>query len=274
MTAAKDTDTFGVTRGRSFTRSHHHVKRCHTHIYPTVSCGSYSTTDTIPRSLSPSSRTSIYAANLQTAHKRRLKSPFLGTEGLSEYPEDRCFVTSMPYTNSKLGISGYYSGEMDVVSKLPDGEGMLCCHDGRVLDGEWRIGEFQAFCPILARRPRASDSSFPGDSSICSSLSASVTRHAWRHLDETKKIKIPKNLYIVKYPVDYVNTGDSSIPRSPPARMGSRGSASDQTEKTSPLSRMDSIDNGKLDNESKKALKPSRFVSKINMSMNTIRRRM
>ncbi|KAL7479440.1 hypothetical protein ACHAW6_005241 [Cyclotella cf. meneghiniana] len=274
MTAPKDPENSCVIRGRSLTRSKHNINYLHMHIAPTVSCRSFLTTDTIPRSLSPSSRTSIYAASVQKAHQIRLESPLSNIEGLSEYPEVRCVVTSMPYTNSKRGLSGHYSGMMDLASKLPDGEGILCCHDGRVLDGEWRLGEFEVFCPITARRPRDSDSSFPCDISTCSSLSASVTRHYWRDVDKTKTIKVPKNFCIVTHSHHGVIKGTSNGRRSPPTRMASRGSVSEHTEKTSPLSPIDSIDNSKLENEAKRALNPFSLVSKVKMSMNTIRRRM
>ena len=113
MTAPKDPENSCVIRGHSLTRSKHNINYLHMQIAPTIRCRSFLTTDTIPRSLSPSSRTSIYAANLQKAHQSHLESPLSNIEGLSEYPEVHCVVTSMPYTNSKCGLSGHYSGMMD-----------------------------------------------------------------------------------------------------------------------------------------------------------------
>lgn len=281
MRAPQDPIESDATRGRSSTRSCQHMKCCTKRIDPPASPGPFSTTDTIPRSLSPSSRTSKYAANALRAYKMRHQWQVLDTERLSEYPGVRFFVTSMPYSYSRLGLSGYYSGNMDAVSKLPDGEGVLFCHDGRRLAGIWLLGEIQASCLVLPRRSSINDSLLPCDSSTCSSLSASVTRQASPDVNDTKKIKIPKNFDIVIHTpmqIDFhdeddVKAGIFKAPRPALARMVSRGNASEYTDKTHPISRMDSIDSGRYGKESKKLLHSFAVVSKVKTSINSIRRR-
>eukprot|EP00804_Cyclotella_cryptica_P012245 CCRYP_013838-RA/>CCRYP_013838-RA protein AED:0.27 eAED:0.27 QI:0/-1/0/1/-1/1/1/0/282 len=281
MTAPTDAIESAATRGRSSTRSHHHTQ-CSA-IDPPESGGSFSTTDTIPRSLSPSARASKYAAEVLKAYKRRLPWQYTDTGGLSDPPGIRCIVTSMPYNYPKLGLSGYYSGNIDTVTKLPDGEGVLCCHDGTRIEGDWYLGELGATCSVPIWRAGGSDSSsLPCNSSTCSSLSASVTRQTSREaVHETKKVKIPKNFVIVIHTpmkIDYrdkddVNTGIFKAPRSTFTRMVSRGNVSEKTERTCPISRMDSVDSGRYRYESKKSFKPLGVVSKVKTSIHSIRRR-
>lgn len=281
MRVSQDPIEPDATRGRSSTRSCQHMKFGAKRIDPPASIGSLLTIDTIPRSLSPSSRTSKYAANVLKTYKMRLRGQVLDAEGSSEYPGVRFFVTSMPYSYSRLRLSGYYSGSMDAVSKLPDGEGILFCNNGKRLAGIWLLGEIQASCLDLTRRSRVGDSLLSCDSSNCSSLSASVTRQASPDFNETKKIKIPKNFDIVIHtpmPIDFhdkddVKAGIFKAPRPAITRMVSRGNESEYTDKTHPISRMDSIDSGRYGKESKKLLQSFAVVSKVKTSINFIRRR-
>ena len=183
-------------RGRSTTRNPRNFR--HEDAVDPISCGgSISTTSTysIPRSHSPTSRTSRYVNRMHSLRLRTMLHP----EGDEEYPGVRCTVTSLPYTNSRLGSSGFYWGKMDVASKLPDGDGILYCHDGNIVEGEWCLGRLLSNEPISARRcTESSDDTCC--SSTCSSLSASITRHRvpTSVSEPNTEIVIPKTLYIIK----------------------------------------------------------------------------
>lgn len=174
-----------VTRGRSVKRIR---RRINQHIGDSDVLSTTST-DSIPRSHSPNPRVpSVFLACVSA----------LSSEGVMEYPGLRCDVKSMPYTNSKLGLSGCYTGKMDVVSKLPDGKGTLYCRDGRIFDGEWRLGGMLPMEPIKPRCSFNSESSDTCNSSSCSSLSANVTRHrSTIDAKDVQKFRVPKNLYII-----------------------------------------------------------------------------
>ena len=86
------------------------------------------TNDKITTSQSPTSQPSV--SEIETSAANEVK----------DYPGIRCHITSLPYTDKTYGWSGYYSGMMDSIAKLPDGEGLLYNNDGRILYGEWRLG--------------------------------------------------------------------------------------------------------------------------------------
>ena len=93
---------------------------------------------------------------------------------------------------------------MDVISKLPDGEGVLYCRDGRVFDGEWRLGELLLMDTL---RMLHSVTRPCGDVSTCSSLTASVTRRRSQEMaTDDKKRKVPKNVYVVTRSFSSVKT--------------------------------------------------------------------
>ncbi|KAL7475466.1 hypothetical protein ACHAW6_001378 [Cyclotella cf. meneghiniana] len=63
---------------------------------------------------------------------------------LTTPPNNRYFVSSMPWNRSDFHSCGLYSGQIDAASKLPDGFGIFRCScgdDGCYLKGEWTFGE-------------------------------------------------------------------------------------------------------------------------------------
>ena len=134
----------------------------------------------------------------------------LNPEGDKEYPGVRCTVKSLPYASTRLGLSGLYCGEMDVVSKLPDGEGILYCHGGKYLEGEWRLGRFLLEDPTKSSQYSESTQD-ACDSSACSSLSVSITGRLSSSINThpKTKIKIPKNLYVIKSGPSNMTTRDN-----------------------------------------------------------------
>jgi hypothetical protein len=253
-----------VNRGRSPTRT---TRRSagRSGIDPIICRNSFSTSsnDTAPRSHSPTSRTSLYVNRVHSARLQALLHP----AGESEYPGVRCVVKSLPYTNSKLGLSGYYTGKMDVISKLPDGEGILYCHDGQIFHGEWRLGAILPVQPIVAKRCSA-ESSDTCDSSTCSSLSASITRLPRTENDTpVKKIKVPKYLYIVTHtPLNMVPCkSDEDVEvmpiKSALSKVESQGNVNEDTGTSSLSSNVHVNDSIKPDKRTRFSWKP--LVSKV-----------
>ncbi|KAL3793431.1 hypothetical protein ACHAWO_004759 [Cyclotella atomus] len=250
-----------ATRGRPATRTCRNTGRSDEPVACTrsVSTTSTSSADSIPRSHSPTSRTSRYAQAVYSPHLAAL----LNSEGEAEYPGVRCEVKCLRYTNTKLGLSGYYTGSMDVVSKLPDGEGTLFCHDGRIFKCGWRLGGILPMEPIRARRCSDGSSSDTCDFSTCSSVTASV-----RHLrprsaeDDAKKLKVPKNLYIItRSPSNMFPEEDMSRRLSTESRVESEGNVSEQTEVTAESSNV--FSEYSCRNRDEKLFKWKPFVTKV-----------
>eukprot|EP00956_Cyclotella_meneghiniana_P004049 scaffold4911_cov47-Cyclotella_meneghiniana.AAC.7 len=203
-----------ASRGRSTTRTLKDKRSSKEEDCCTESQLSSASTDdgsSIPRSHSPTARTSryvneMYHARLQVLlHHDNHQEQQQQQHASNEYPGVRCHVSSLPYIDRKLGYSGYYTGAMDVISKLPDGEGVLYCRDGRVFDGEWRLGELLLMDTL---RMLHSVTRPCGDVSTCSSLTASVTRRRSQEMAATdgKKRKVPKNVYVVTRSFSSVKT--------------------------------------------------------------------
>ena len=204
---AKNTHQDAISRGRSATRDPVSTRRS-----KEENCADSTSTfsDSIPRSHSPTARTSRYVRQMHRdrlrvlLHRHSQPEPRQATT-TDEYPGVRCHVSSLPYIDPKSRYhSGHYTGAMDVVSKLPDGEGALYCRDGRVFDGVWRLGEL---LPMDALRTLRSSSTGPCSDvvsicsdvvSICSSLTTSATRRRCPEVaDVDEKMKVPKNVYVV-----------------------------------------------------------------------------
>ena len=132
-----------------------------------------------------------------------------------EYPGVRCTVISLPYTNARLGLNGLYCGEMDVVSKLPDGNGILYCSSGQMLQGEWCLGRLILLDdPTKARQYNEDSLRTSCDNSTCSSLSVSITGRlsSTGEARPKTKIKVPKNLYVIKSgPSDMISFGKTEM---------------------------------------------------------------
>ena len=247
-------------RGRPVTRTLRNVRHEVT-VDPISCCGSISTASTysIPRSHSPASRTSRYVNGM---YSMRLQT-ILNRAGEEEYPGVRCTVRSLPYASTRLGLSGLYCGEMDVVSKLPDGEGILYCNDGKILEGEWCLGRLRPMDPTRARR--CSDSSADTcDSSACSSLSASITRHHFPIGDEetNTKLIVPKNLYIIKSgPSNMIPCENGEV------KVTRRESTTNESDDHGILTSVTSTENNRAVDRTKFTFKPS-FVSKVKRTFN------
>ena len=158
---------------------------------------SVSSNDTGPISLDPNNKPSQYATSLLKAYRNHLKSMLSDHEEFKESPVIRSSVTSMKYCNSVFGLYGYYFGEVDTHS-IPDGLGILCNHDGKLLDGKWRRGEFVGKSSIPSKNVDFNYSSSTCDTSTCSSLSASVTCNFVRSPSPIKHVdpKVPKTIHV------------------------------------------------------------------------------
>ncbi|KAL3801345.1 hypothetical protein HJC23_006955 [Cyclotella cryptica] len=81
-----------------------------------------------------------------TAEASCSSSLSLSSPPLSTPSNNRCLVSSMPWTRSDFHSSGFYSGQIDVTSKLPDGFGVFrcsCTNDHCYLKGDWILGELK-----------------------------------------------------------------------------------------------------------------------------------
>ena len=165
-----------------------------------VETSSASSNDTGPISLDPNHKPSQYATGLIKAYRNHLKSTLADSEDFNERQGEgaaRSSVTSMKYCNSMLGLYGFYFGQVDI-HFIPDGNGILCSHDGQLLEGQWRRGEFVGNNSNTSKNIEFNYSSSTCDTSTCSSLSASVTCNFLRLPDPGKRVipKVPKRIYI------------------------------------------------------------------------------
>lgn len=165
---------------------------------------SFSSNDTGPISIDAHLKPSKYATNLIKAYRNHLEYTLSEPEDINESQVNDITpssVTSMKYCNSMFGLYGHYFGQVDNMNSIPDGFGILCTHDGKLLEGKWRRGEFVEDDDSFASESFDSLCSLSTcDISSCNSMSASVTRNNnVSRFRETKKLdvsKVPENIYV------------------------------------------------------------------------------
>ena len=165
-------------------------------------------TDSEPVSITPQEKVSRYAVSTIKAYRNYLSRTLIVPEGIHSNERGdlgRPAVTSMKYTDSNLELGGYYHGQVDKHS-TPDGIGILCCHDGQLLDGKWEKGQFmggekgKSFNDDPMKSVSRDINGYllkSDDTSTCSSLSASVAGKFFRYdISELKTQRIPSHIYL------------------------------------------------------------------------------
>lgn len=115
----------------------------------------------------------------------------------------------MKYQDPKFELYGYYFGRVDV-HFISDGNGILCCIDGKLLDGMWEKGMYisdevknRKTTPAikLLITDNFNTSALTCDASMCSSLSNSVNRRILISRGALRRKKadydVPSQIYVV-----------------------------------------------------------------------------